>query len=373
MCRAAASDCDVAETCNGSGSCPANSFVSAGTACLNNSVDSECNSSTCNGGGTCNTVPANENVACTTPNQDRCVKIYKCTAGACVPGSQYITGDACGWLVVSGTGGIGNALIVDHSTNTGDMCVGATQVGTSATVTGSVVNSSTVNDSLTFGANAFILNDIVTNNSGVRGVLGASLPGLSAGISTVAAGALVTKSNGGFYDTTGLDSRVAACQAAQMDILSASSAVLSLPSTQSLGAQTIPGGGNLNITASVVGGLNVIDLSKLTAGDDATIHISGGGNAHTVVVLRIATQLSTAARVVWTMTGGLTAEHLLIFANGGTCDIGGNNVGAGTILCPNARVYIKNAAVWSGQALGDNKKVTIGDSVTFTYIPFIGF
>jgi len=301
------------------------------------------------------------------------VKIYKCTAGACVPGSQYITGDACAWLVVSGVGGTGNALMVDHSNNTGDLCLGDAQIGSSVTVNGSVVNSSTVTDSLTFGTSAFVLNDIVTNNSGVKGVMGASLPGLPLGTSTVAAGQTLAKSNGGFYSTTGLDPRVGACQAAQLDILSASSAVLSLPSNQSLGAVTVASATNFNITATNVGGLNVIDMSKLTAGSDATIHISGGGNANTVVVLRIATQLDTAGRVVWTLTGGLTADHLLIFANGGTCDIGNNNVGAGAILCPNARVYIKNASVWGGQALGDHKKVTIGDAVTFNYVPFTGF
>ncbi|MBI5506675.1 MAG: DUF4215 domain-containing protein, partial [Deltaproteobacteria bacterium] len=365
--------CDDGNTADGDCCDSTCHFDVVGTTCTGAGVDDECNDSSCNGAGVCNSAPANENGSCTPPSPDVCVKTYKCTAGSCVPSSQFITGDACAWLVVSGTGGTGNALIVDHSTNTGDMCVGATQVGTSVTVNGSVVDSSGVNNSLTFGSNAFILNDIVSNNSSVSGVAGASLPGLPPGTSTVAAGQLVAKSNGGFYDTTGLDPRVVDCQNAQGDVGSASSAVISLPSTQSLGAQAIPGGGNLNINATNVGGVNVIDFTKLTAGNDATIHISGGGSANTVMILRIGGVLNTDARVVWTLTGGMTTEHLLIFANGSTCEIGGDNVGSGAILCPNARVYIKNASVWAGQALGAAKKVTVGDAVTFTYVPFIGF
>jgi hypothetical protein len=301
------------------------------------------------------------------------VKTYNCSAGSCDPSSQFVTGDACDWLVVSGVSGLSRAKIVDQSNSTGDICMDNGDVGSSTTINGTVVSTALEDDALTFGQNGVVLNDIVSNFTRVKGANGVTLPGLPPGTNSVAAGLVVAKSNGGFYNTTGADPRVLECQMAQADILSASSAILGLASTQSLGVIQPGGSTTVNINASVVGGLNVIDITKMVLGNDVTVNISGGGNPNTVVVLRIANQLDVSLRSRWNLTNGLTTRNFLIYADGGRCEIGGNGIGSGTILCPNAKVFLNNNTVWDGQALGDSRKVQVGDAVTFTYVPFTGF
>jgi cysteine-rich repeat protein len=365
--------CDDGNTLNGDCCNSSCQFDAMGVSCTSSGADDECNVSTCNGAGTCGSAPTNQGGACTPDSPELCVKTYACNAGSCDPSSQFLTGDACEWLIVSGVSGTSKVLIRDQSTNTGDICVDNGVVGTRTTINGTIVSTSPITNDLSFKALGVVLNDVVTNNAGVLGEQGVTLPGMPPGTSSRPAGTFVAKSNGGFYDLTGLDPRVGKCSNAQGDILSASSAVLGLTSTQSLGVLAPTGGQTLNINPTVVGGLNVIDATRLTTGNDVTINVSGGGNANTVVILRIANQLNTSLRTVLNLTNGLQVKNFMIFANGGRCEIGDKSVGAGTLLCPNATVLLKENTVWDGQALGDNKKVQIGDFVTFTYIPFTGF
>jgi hypothetical protein len=64
LCRAAASDCDVAEVCDGASlDCPANQFRPAGTACTADGNPCTINSN-CNGSGTCIHPPVQSGAGC---------------------------------------------------------------------------------------------------------------------------------------------------------------------------------------------------------------------------------------------------------------------------------------------------------------------
>jgi len=63
VCRPAASECDVAETCDGlSGACPANGFAASGTACSADALP--CSDDVCNGAGACTHPPSAAGTVC---------------------------------------------------------------------------------------------------------------------------------------------------------------------------------------------------------------------------------------------------------------------------------------------------------------------
>jgi hypothetical protein len=83
ICRPAASDCDVQETCDGvSATCPADGFESSGTPCGNQS-DTECtNPDTCDGLGTCQSNNESDGTPC--DDNDACTDGDECVNGTCV-------------------------------------------------------------------------------------------------------------------------------------------------------------------------------------------------------------------------------------------------------------------------------------------------
>jgi hypothetical protein len=91
-CRAEVSECDAPETCDGAGSCPADAFDSAGTAC-GSSSDTECdNPDTCDSLGGC--MSNNEPIAtpCGSASDTTCDNPDSCNAtGSCVSNAEPTT------------------------------------------------------------------------------------------------------------------------------------------------------------------------------------------------------------------------------------------------------------------------------------------
>jgi len=85
VCRADTGDCDVAENCDGAGSCPADGFEPPGTAC-GSSTDTACdNPDTCNATGTCQ--PNNEPNGTSCADGTVCNGTEVCSNGTCNPGT----------------------------------------------------------------------------------------------------------------------------------------------------------------------------------------------------------------------------------------------------------------------------------------------
>ena len=133
VCRAAAGQCDVAESCTGSSpACPADGSVPAGTPCT--SDGNVCTTDVCDGAGSCghqaNTAPCDDGDACTTGDA--------CSAGSCVPGPPLVCddGDPCTVDVCVPSSGCGSTPLGGQACDTGQL--GACAAGTTACQGGTV-------------------------------------------------------------------------------------------------------------------------------------------------------------------------------------------------------------------------------------------
>jgi hypothetical protein len=96
ICRADAGACDVAELCDGAGNCPANSFEPAGTAC-GSASDTVCdNPDTCNAAGSCVVNNEPTTVVCRADAGDCDVAEFCNGSGGCPADSFEAAGTACG-------------------------------------------------------------------------------------------------------------------------------------------------------------------------------------------------------------------------------------------------------------------------------------
>ncbi|HYC54687.1 MAG TPA: DUF4215 domain-containing protein [Candidatus Binatia bacterium] len=368
---------------NADGDCCASdcTFEAAGGPCVD-APSSDCTSPQCNGLGACAEAPANEDDPC--DDGDECTTASTCDVGVCGNPVYVVTGAACSWLAVANPGADNTKSInVNNGSEvTGNWCGNFADFGQNAIVDGDIVT--TRGDSTTPGTtfDSFVNvdgGDIITNNARVSGNAGAILPGVA--FSTVAAGQHVNKTPAPtFYDTTGNDPRVDECVDAQAAIATTAGLLDALVSTQNLGVTFtgITGGSTKTITATSPGGLNVIDLDNITGGNNVTINLDGGGNMNTVMILRIATSLNSDQFWTWNLQNGLTADNLLIYSKGSTnsrCEIGEDNIGAGTIFCPVGRIVMKINTRWDGALLGGGNtalSIELGDNVELTHNRFVG-
>ena len=96
VCRPAANACDVAETCDGAGGCPANAFRAAGTSCGDSSDTTCTDPDSCDGSGTCRPNHAANTVVCR-PAANACDVAELCDgAGGCPANALQPAGTACG-------------------------------------------------------------------------------------------------------------------------------------------------------------------------------------------------------------------------------------------------------------------------------------
>ena len=95
-CRADAGDCDVADFCDGAGSCPADAFEPAGTVC-GDSSDTVCdNPDSCNAGGVCLSNNEPTTTICRADAGDCDVAEYCDVGGNCPVDAFVAAGTACG-------------------------------------------------------------------------------------------------------------------------------------------------------------------------------------------------------------------------------------------------------------------------------------
>jgi hypothetical protein len=369
--------CDGGECC--SGLC---TFSVLGTPCTGSAT--VCVAPLCNGLGSCQQLPTNEGGMC--DDGSICTAASTCQTGTCTATVLSGVGQACDWAVVGSPGHTTGVIAFDgaQSLGGGDWCGLRGSAAINSSFSGDIVT--TGNDSavaLIFGDFVAVSGgDIVTNNYRINSSApGVFLPGLP-GVTTVLPGQHVAKTPAPtFYDTTGNDSRVARCQTAQASIATTRTKLNALASTANLGSayQDLLSGAAPPINAVNVGGVNVFDMTHLNGtATNVTITLNGGGNANTTFVLRISQRLNTGGNWTFNLTGGLTADHVLFYVqkNSGdtNCALGLNNIGSGTIFCPDQQVHVNAGTIWSGAAYGGDSgakgEITIGESVQLTYTPF---
>jgi cysteine-rich repeat protein len=381
--RTGVEQCDGSECCN-----ILCLYALPGTAC--EGTEDVCTSPQCNGSGTCLESPANEGSPC--DDGSECTASSSCQAGNCAADELGGVGLLCEWVMV---GAPTNNTVVETNDGatiaSGNLCGLHGEFDVSSVIAGTIVTSDDDNNpagrGILFADEVEVGGDILTDGFTVQSdpLTPVDLPGLI-GVTQIAAGQHVNKNPPGtYYDTTGTDSRIDDCEAAQAnmdDVKNDLDALVGTPGGN-LGAtyQDLPTGPAPTINAINVGGVNVFDLTHLNGtAANVTLTLSGGGNANTVFVLRISQRLNTGANWIWNLTNGLTPDHLLIYVSKTSgdenCAIGQFNTGAGTIFCPELKLNVNGGTVWTGAAyggaLGTNGQVRIGDGSTLSYDPFIG-
>ena len=377
-----AEDCDpggTADECCTSGCL----FVPAGTVC--SGTGEQCTAPQCDGAGSCGSTNLPNGTPCT--DNDECTISSACQAGQCEPDQLVAPGEACRWAIVGSP--LKNTEIrtgSDAVVTTGDICGLEPDIGINSTIGGDIVGIGLDSSgaAIRFGTTGTVDGDIITDNEPVEAANGGTLPGLSPGTDTVAAGLVVAKTpSGTFYDTTGTEPRVAECTTATNDLLTLKTTLNGLPQTADLGAtyDGIPTGPAPPIVAVNAGGLNVFDLTKLTGTQSFTsIDVDGGGDPDTVIILRVAGKINTSINWSINLVNGLQAKNFMIYgqAVGGTgnCQIDELNTGGGTIFCPDTKINVEADTVWSGQLFGGaggvSGRVRIGDRMMLTRVPFQG-
>jgi cysteine-rich repeat protein len=374
--------CDDGNNLSGDCCSPSCTFEALGSSC-SGSPGAQCTVPGCDGAGECTDLPAGNGAACEDDNE--CSTASACLAGICTGTSFYATGNACRFGIV-GTANNGRVFIENGTDTTGQICGDFAEVEGVTTIADDVIAmkgdvatpAMKLDVNAAFSASA----DIVTNNDFVEGLASGNLPGLVA-TSTVAAGQVVAKSPGGEYDTTGSDERVGQCSLAQVAVSTyIPGRIDDLPAPNpDLGTAmaSLAGGSTYDIHVANPGGLNRIKVDSIGGGTNVTVNIHGGNNPGTVLVLEVEGVLNTAVGWDINLVDGLTADHFLIYgkASGGTrCEIGDDNTGAGTIVCPDTRIFLKQNTVWSGAVLGGGTSATaidLGENVAFTHVRFTGF
>ncbi|HEY2772621.1 MAG TPA: DUF4215 domain-containing protein [Candidatus Binatia bacterium] len=345
-----------------------------------------CLSPQCDGAGTCSQLPAHEGTSC--DDGDECTNGSDCQSGVCTATSYVVTGAACHWAVVGnptdGTGGSRALFLEQGASSSGDWCGDLGTWGQSSVMTGDIVleQGDAANPAATFDATANIDGaDVLTNDALVEGLSGEILPGTS--VTSVPAGTIQAKTPAPtVYDTTGNDARIDQCAQAQLAISTSVAGLLDMLSADAdLGPtlSTLPASATATITVVHAGGLSVIDVDNITGGTGVTLNLDGGGNSASVMILRVQNSLNTNIGWQWNLTNGLTADHLLIYGRGSglsKCEIGQNNVGAGTIFCPDARVKLVAGTTWTGALLGGGTtafSIDVGQNAELVHQRFTGF
>ena len=381
---------DAGEECDDGNLDDSDGCTTQCTSCGNGSVSGaeQCDDGNNLDGDCCSASCTFESGVC--ESADECVSTAHCQLGACTVTSYVVTGAACRWAVV-GNPGIDNDKrmeITDNASGSGNWCANFGRFGNSVVMNGDLVTSG--GDNATPGAefrNLANINasNVITDNARVSTYLGdLSLPGLVA-TQTIAPGLVVNKTpSPTYYNTTGVDPRVQECKDAQLSISTSTATLLdALPSNQNLGGAWtgIGTGETRTASAGTVGGLNVIDLTNITGGNNnITLNFDGGGSAATVMIIRVSDTINTGIGWTWNLTGGLLPENLMFYGKGSggnnKCAVGQQNNGKGTIFCPSGRIRLIQSTVWQGALYGGGDTVLaidVGDGVQFTHKGFTGF
>jgi cysteine-rich repeat protein len=344
-----------------------------------------CVAPACDGAGVCLELPANEGTEC--DDGDTCTAESTCQSGSCTATVSSAVGQACNWVIVAKSNR--PARPATMVTLSGMQSVGGDWCGQLADIS---INSVFARDLIATGSDSAGRSMLFSSNVNVDGgdiVTGGGrieaydnltfLPGVATW--TVPSGQVLPKTPvPTFYDTTGSDSRLAKCLAAQSAIATAAANIAALPSTFDYGNtyRDLPTGAAPPIVASNVGGLNVFDMTRLSgSAPNVTITLDGGGSTDTVMILRISQRFNTGQYWVFNFVNGMTPDHVLYYVTQSTgdeaCSVGLDNTGGGTMLCPDMQAKILSGTTWYGAAYGGdsglNPRVLVQES-TLIYTPF---
>jgi len=278
--------------------------------------------------------------------------------------------DAAGLAIVGGGDARDRVSFRLASVVDGDVCMSGGFVGSSSFVIGDITAVDPQPAALRLRSASVLLGDLVTGGGAVRAVpRRATLPGLT--VVRVPGGRRVAKRDGsGDYDTTGIDARVEACRLAQASIVTAAAELREMEGVADAGRISVPSRQSRVVTAPIPGRLNVVDVSRVTVGQNAALVLDGGGDADTVFVLRSAGRVRTRFGGTIGLTGELRAENVIVLS-GGACNAGQASHGAGTLLCPDSRISMHPGALWTGALLG-GRQVEIGAGASVAAISFTG-
>ena len=374
-------DCDDGNTAGGDCCAAACLYESNGSPC--DGPSAECTVAACDGAGACIPTPTNEGGAC--DDGQLCTVAASCSAGTCTADTQASSGEACHFAVVAAGTGV-TALTGNRASSTGAWCAPEGSFSNESVFSGDIVATSSDggNIGITFGADVVAdTADIVSNAAIVRATGSNDLPGLS-NISQLAPGQTVAKDPAPtVYDTTGSDPRLGQCTTAQADLAAFASALDGLPSDGDFAgayAGLAAGSSPAAIVAANPGAVSVFDFDDITGGNNVTLTLDGGGNAASVLVLRVAGRIVSGNFWTVSLQGGLTADRVVFYAKSAAssvhCSWGRGTVGAGTVVCPNTKVELARESSWSGQLLGGaggaSGRVETGNDASLTYLPFRG-
>jgi hypothetical protein len=244
----------------------------------------------------CSDVPLPDDTPC--DDQNACTVNDLCSNGDCA-GGQSALGSLCVWTIAMRDAPkvdvikTKNQVVID-----GEVCGGVVRLGLLTSIGKDVIAAEPGDKAMRLAPTALVGEDIVTAGGGARGVPGtAKLPYTSPEVSSLAPGSLTAKSDAtGFYDLTGTHDLVAPCVATRGGFDAIAAALDSLAATSSIEKIKLPRGGSTTIEPTVVGGLNVIDVGSIKAAKESSIELSGGGDANTVMVLRVAGKMLVGLR-----------------------------------------------------------------------------
>jgi hypothetical protein len=317
--------------------------------------------------------PSSDGTAC--DDGDTCTVEDVCTGGIC-DGSEPATADLCPWVVVEREGPRGDLVKTGHRTAIdGDVCGGTFRLGAGTTITGDLVCDESSGNQLRISPDASIGGDIVSAGAGAKAFPGSGiLPYTLASVLTP--GTMQAKDDGsGMYALSGLfDQSLERCASLRESYADVAAGLDAIPPTFSSAGFTVASGATVTLTAPDPGTRNLIELDgKVTVGKNGVLVLDGGGDANTVVVLRITGKLDMKRGSSLLLSGALTANHVLIHVKGTRCKFGDLVLGSGTLLCSPATVKSKLLFAWNGALYGDGSSLQLGDFAGVRHDPFNGF
>ncbi len=307
-----------------------------------------------------------------------------CTVDSCLPATGCVhqggaAAATCSWAVIGGDATAGSGVSVwahGGTTIDGNVCGDRLGIGRNSTTSGSWACTAAApargRVAVGVGRGATISGDLATAGTGVRGrPTGSEI--LGTGVSMVTGGSTVDIPAGGTIDTTGASPLVGRCESSRNEIAAWSAQLDSLPSTQTQTVVKVFEHDSLTLAASVVGGLNVIDFTRLKLANDTTLTLDGGGSPDTVFVLRFSESFDTDRGVTIDLANGTSPNNVVFYSKGeGKCEIGKKNSGGGTVLCTASALKVKYDTVWNGAWMAQRRHVDIGSGSRLTHAAFTG-
>ncbi len=352
------------------------SGVCSGTGQQGCDDDNSCTSDACDeGGDSCMHTTIGDGLACN--DADPCSLDDVCSGGVCV-GTPPLLDDLCPWTVVLREQESMDMIKVESQASfEGDVCGGTIRLDGQVLVTSDLVaDEAEGEEQLRLAVDVAVGEDIVSGGGGAISNPSLSfLPYISPDTQTLAPLSLQAKDDGsGVFDFTGSHDLLARCHAARTGYDAATLAVDSLAQTSTFPAVKLGPFEQVTIPATVVGGVNVIDITgSIKVGDSSVLQLDGGGDPNTVMILRISNRVKMYVLSTLELTGGLLPENVLIAIKGKKCMFNTFSSGAGTVLCSPGRVVARQGVAWVGAFFGDGRYFSAGQDTVFIYRPFQGF